>query len=420
MGAALNFLTAGERERIARQLLTGCKAFSDRRIEAHCPWHTETTPGGAFYYDTEKDSGICYSCQNHGDLIDIFCAVRGYADGSAEGFKAFFSEYAPERLERARQSCKPRKPAVAAAAKLPGLVLAAEHEDDETAWEPQPVISPDRVWQEKALAFVEACAAELQARPAELHRLQAKWGITAEMAAYCRIGFNGREAFRPQKVWGLPDEKNQNGRDRCIHFPVGFVFPVFRPDGAPETVTPADVQRVKIRVDTPGENEPRYKAVKGGSPNAYAVYGAHDALAFVIVETERDAAYLWQQLWPYGIGTMGVGTARLAPDAEAHALLLKAAVVLNALDNDIPGARASWRMTPSQRFSWNQTYAHCIRWPVPRSLGKDAGDLAGQDVVTAWQWISAALPMPLVRQMERRAEKALAALLPPASEVQHG
>ena len=83
MGFATNFLSASERERIARELLSCVQpATPGHRFTSACPFHSEKTPGGAFWYDPESDSAHCYSCGNHGDLIDLFCAVNGCANGT--------------------------------------------------------------------------------------------------------------------------------------------------------------------------------------------------------------------------------------------------------------------------------------------------------------------------------------------------
>uniref|UniRef100_UPI00345B5974 CHC2 zinc finger domain-containing protein n=1 Tax=uncultured Bilophila sp. TaxID=529385 RepID=UPI00345B5974 len=89
-GFSINFLSASERERIAQELLFEVQpAAPGHCFTSACPFHSEKTPGGAFWYDPERNSAHCYSCDTHGNLIDIFCAVNGYDEGSSEGFKAF-------------------------------------------------------------------------------------------------------------------------------------------------------------------------------------------------------------------------------------------------------------------------------------------------------------------------------------------
>lgn len=89
-GFSINFLSASERERSAQELLFEAQpAAPGHCFTSACPFHSEKTPGGAFWYDPERNSAHCYSCDTHGNLIDIFCAVNGYDEGSSEGFKAF-------------------------------------------------------------------------------------------------------------------------------------------------------------------------------------------------------------------------------------------------------------------------------------------------------------------------------------------
>jgi len=395
MGICREKLSCAERERIARALLAGCDSKNAMRIGAHCPFHTESTPGGAFYYSVEQDLAYCYSCQAHGDLIDVYAQVRGLPPDAPETFRAFFEEFAPSALGTRHAGGPRHKPGAAHA-----VDSAGDSQDPDApaaSWEPTPVLEPSHVWAQHATKFVSECADALQKNDMALGLLQGLWGITPETAKNLRIGWNDKDSFRAQKGWGLPDELNKNGRPRCIAMPAGYVFPVFG-----ET----KLLRVKIRVENPGQGKPRYMAVRGGSPNSYLVCANTATRVFVVVETERDAMYLWQELWQYGVGAMAAGTARLAPDARAHSYLSRAELVLNALDNDAAGARASWLFgyNPS-RFSWNQTYAHCVRWPVPAGIGKDPGDMFGK--LRPWDWVAAAMPSTMVAWCEKTARAGL-------------
>lgn len=385
MGAALERLGISERISIARSLLEGCDSKSETRIGAHCPFHTESTKGGAFYYDAEKDFGFCHSCHGNGDLIDLFAIAKGFSVDDPEGFLAFWQEYGPDKL----QSGKDRKGR-----------SDRKAETGRGAWAPNEALDAESLWQEKATAFVEQCATALYSDKKLFADFFDRWGIAWDVTAGLRIGYNREKQFRPRESWGLPTVLKPDGTKKKLWLPQGFIFPVFDRGGK--------LLRAKIRLEEPLENGKRYMALEGGSPNCYGVWGPYGnpslARIWVVVETERDAMYLSQELEAYGIGAMGIGTAQLAPDENAHSLLAKAELVINALDNDQPGGVASWRFMDVQgRFSWNRTYAHCIRWPVPRSVGKDAGDLHGK--LKAWDWIAPALPVSLARRCEREAKR---------------
>lgn len=388
MGAALERLGMSERLSIARSVLEGCDDRRDTRIGAYCPFHTESTPGGAFYYDAEIDLGFCHSCQQNGDLIDIFALRKGYSVDDPEAFRAFWREYGPDKLQKGK-----------------GKKDEGHHHDVEPGpWTARDVaLSPRDLWLEKATAYVEDCAASL-VRDCEFCReaLTRRWGIAWDTAARWQVGYNAKDQFRPRASWGLPPVKNADGTEKKLFLPQGFIFPVFGDDGK--------LLRVKTRLDNPWENGPRYMAIEGGSRSCYGIWAAEanqkQVRVWVVVETERDAIWLNQELEVYGgiFGAMGVGTASLAPDARAHALLGKADLILNALDWDPAGKAASWKFAHApNRFSWNQTYPHCIRWPVPDHVGKDAGDLFGK--MPVWDWVAPALPPSLARWCEKMAAR---------------
>lgn len=350
MGAALDRLGAQACERIFGELveLTG-KSASDA-IGAACPWHNERTPGG-FWYSPEKDMARCYSCGEGGDLIDVFCAVKGFQRGDSEGFCAFMATYAKGtgRAERQRSARTVRE------------------------WAARESVPVAGSWAEGATVWVEKCAARLSV--ADFEQL-AGWGITRDAAAACKIGVQPEDRFIKFTAWGLPYAENAKGNERCIHLPAGLVFPVFGLDGG--------LRRVKVRLAAPKPDEPKYKAIVGGT-SCYGIWGTPDLPVWIVVETERDAMMLRHTLAPCGIGAMAVGSAAIPPDAEAHAVLQRAECILNALDNDPAGAAASWGFDPdSGRFAWNMTYPHAIRWPVPELYGKDPADLVGKASVVNW------------------------------------
>lgn len=375
MGAALDKLGEAACERIAHELLQMTGKRSGARLGAYCPWHEEKTPG-AFWYDVAKDRAVCYSCGEHGDIIDIFCHLRGLPTGASDSFKAFFAHFASHlKLEKGGGGERNTK--------------------KKTQWKPRAEArgADNELWAENAEAWVRDCASRL--RDEDYARLEA-WGISRDTATRRGIGRQPKDEFIPFTAWGLPYAENENGRERHIHLPRGLVFPVY-------DIMWRNLLRVKVRLDAPRDNDPRYKAVTGGDRSCYAIFGALDSLVWFVTETERDAMLLAQELESYGIGGMATGSASMPPDATAHALLSGAALIVNALDNDAAGAAASWGFDPtSSSFRWNTAYPHCLRWLVPSSLGKDVGDLPGKLPVA--DWALAALPPHVLRRcLARRA-----------------
>ena len=142
----------------------------------------------------------------------------------------------------------------------------------------------------------------------------------------------------------------------------------------------------------------RYVALPGGE-ECYAIWGDPAWKIWVVVETERDAVLLWQELARYGIGAMGTGSAGKAPDPVSHTILSRADCIVNALDNDRAGAKASWKWIPDHGFAWS-VYPHAVRWLVPSVIGKDVGDLPAAGI-GVWEWIREGLPSYIRRDAER-------------------
>lgn len=377
-------LGAARCENILHDLVELTGRTSGRKLGIHCPWHKEETPG-ACWYDPELDRAVCYGCQHHGDLVDIYAARVGLPEGSLEAIKGFFEKYAPEHKGSGKRGGDAERP------RTPRAFTARES------------IAPEASWQDGATKWVERCADQLTA--AHLECL-ASWGITPATARACKIGWNDKDLFPKYTAWGLPYDENKNGRERCIHLPTGFVFPVFGADGT--------LQRVKVRLEHPGPDEPKYKAVVGGG-TGYAIFGDRQKCrTWIIVETERDAMLLWQELAPYGIGAIGTGSASMQPDSEAHALLQAADCILCALDTDAAGGRAAWRFAP-ERFGWDVTYPQAIRWPVPACFGKDPADMVGKYSLTAWAL--AGLPVYIRDRAESSLLRSQGAAVPVAADV---
>jgi len=90
MGFAKKHLPDVQCAAIARTLF---KATSEEKskgeIHGLCPIHGESNP--SFSYNYIKDSYNCFSCGASGDLLKLWCEVKGL--GQKEGFKAFCDEY---------------------------------------------------------------------------------------------------------------------------------------------------------------------------------------------------------------------------------------------------------------------------------------------------------------------------------------
>jgi len=351
MGAAMDWFGENERRSIAEGLLSGVRE-NGGRLWADCPFHNEDTKGGSFFYDPAKDHAFCFSCRASWDLIGVFCVVSGYAPDAPDGFREFRSRFAPGRPLQAAtpHRAEPKRPAV---------------------WMPKPESLPPSLWSEKAEEFIRKSMAHLTEHPAEMERL-AVWGISADTAAKCRIGWNDKDRYVLRSAWGLPKELKPDGKERRLWFPEGLVLP-FYVDGKPA--------RIKIRRPHP-ETGPeqlrdmRYYQVVGGSKRLFR-YGKPSCPVWVVVESERDAAMVWGLVRDLGIGAIGTGSASARPDADLVPKLADARCILVAFDNDDAGA--------VQSVWWLEHFPLAIRWPVPPAGGKDPGDAIGQGLdIRAW------------------------------------
>ena len=96
MGWAQHNLTAETRDRIARTLFVVQQEDGDW-LNGLCPFHDDRTM--SFGYNVTDDVFKCFaSCTDSGDLVDLWCRVKGYPVRSADGLRAFKREYAQEGL----------------------------------------------------------------------------------------------------------------------------------------------------------------------------------------------------------------------------------------------------------------------------------------------------------------------------------
>ena len=335
MGAALDWLSESERQYLAQEILPGAK-FINGRVRSLCPFHKEKT--ASFGYSPGRDLFHCFGCGASGDLIKLWGYQTGTGGDEVEVFKAFKAKYGPAPGARPRP-----RPRVASA--------TAE-------FEPAVRQHPPALWRERATLFVQHSAERLQGNSRELERL-AGYGLDAEGARACRLGWNDRIKIFPSSAWGL--DNRQVSAEEIKLYP-GLIIPLFDRE-----------QVIKIKIRRPDGSTPRYLAVVG-SCMRLSIYGKGDML--MVVESERDAAMMW---WRYGFtgwSFLATGSASARPCAVVHKRLETARILAVSLDNDKAGAGA-WL------DFWRKTYPRAIQWQLPRSWGvKDVGEAvqAGRDL----------------------------------------
>jgi hypothetical protein len=370
MGIALEWITSTGCKSLAMQLLTEPKDNKGGEIGAHCPFHSERTPGGAFSYNYEKDTGRCMSCGATGDLIKIFTVKQGLSD--EEGFREFKKQYGKDadssKLKAQSSKPKTQKPNYFHKEKVGGLYVA-----------------PDK-WLERAQSFVDHSIERLMASEKALTELENRWGIDPGIALKFSFGINDQDKWVPVSSWGLPVEM-KDGKEKKVWLPRGLVMPC---------MLHGQVRKIKIRRPDPPqkqENYLRYVEVLGGENYRYHHYKAQSPKlkaqsVVVVIETERDAALVYQEcatLFDDGLVVIsGGGAAKRPCDVETMALVKGAEFILSALDTDNAG------VTNSQGF-WVKEFGYAKYWPVPKKYGKDVGEAwkKGMDVCA---WVMAGLP----------------------------
>lgn len=320
MGKALDWIGADGCGQVAEEILD-VRQTRNGEIWAACPFHQESTPGNAFSYNPARDQGYCNSCGAKADIIKIYGAIHGMDDSAA--FIAFRDTYAPgQRLQKRN------------ALRTPTLKRPDDHR--KTLDSAARLTLPDEKWQAKASALVEWAHTELMKNADKIAWLEAR-GITRQTAARFRLGWIGKDIFRPREAWGLPTEIKSNGKPKKLWIPVGLTIPFM--DG--ETVL-----RVRLRKE---EGEPRFYVIPGSCTNPAPMFfsrstwkGEHRAV--VVTEAELDAMLVSQEVGDI-VSVVASGSATATPTDKAAADFVHAAAWVGMwADRDAAGDKgvASW------------------------------------------------------------------------------
>jgi DNA primase len=321
-------------------------ATSGGEFAGPCPWcggedrfriwpdHPSHAAGGKY---------LCRRCGRSGDGIQFLRDLEGLA--YAEACRRL--EVPPKKASQAKWPATPP-----------------------SKWEPKAVILPGEAWGAKAGEFVAQCH-DAMAGPG--FEYATSRGLSAKTAVALKIGWNPTTVFDSREAWGLPPEVNERtGKPRLVWLPAGLIIPTRR-DGI---VTAIKIRRAEWRK---GDEFPKYVQV-AGSGKASMVLAPGEGKPCVVVESELDAILAAQEGRDV-VTAVAMLTAQGRPDAETHALLKAAPLILVALDFDEAGAKG-WPW-------WQGHYLQAVRWPV--HVGKDVGDLAATPGRVR-AWIRAGLP----------------------------
>lgn len=294
--------------------------------------------GGSDRFRLWTDSGnggrwMCRGCETHGDTIDYMQHAHGmtFFDAAKAAGRHDLAT-ADARDLRAQSRYEARRPAPAP-----------------KAWIPKAASLPCQAWRDKALAFITWAHEKLMADDARLRWLEAERGISIETARAARLGINPTTIYRERSTWGI----EADGDKTRFVLPAGLVIPAFRG---------SEVVRVRVRLDEPKPDEPRYRVIKGSSSEPLIVGSM--AGSVIVVESDLDALLVAQDT---GAGVVSLGSSEIRPDAATYEMLRSAGAVFVALDNDDAGMKAAWRW-------WYENVPGATMLAIPAALGKDPND----------------------------------------------
>ena len=308
-----------------------------------------------FVIKTDEDRYFCRRCGKRGDAIQFLRDFEG------KSFPDACKALGIEPGEAPRKYYPPARRV------------------ERPAWTPKKTEYPGEVWEEKARAFSEWAAGNLegdQGREAVAY-LEAR-GLTPVTIRDNRLGLNPKGLWREREAWGLPAEIREDGTPKRLWLPAGIVIPndlggrllgvkIRRPD--------ADVERDRER--NPDREPSRYIAVSGGSGAPMVLLGGPSVL---VVEAELDALLVNQEAGDL-VSAVALGSCSTRPDQATTGLLTAAESILVALDADPAGAE-------QVRKWWRENFPQARR--LPPVGGKDPGDMiqAGESIL---YWVMAGI-----------------------------
>ncbi|OQC28609.1 MAG: DNA primase [Deltaproteobacteria bacterium ADurb.Bin072] len=225
-------------------------------------------------------------------------------------------------------------------------------------YEPRITTAPPETWMKRAGEFITHAEHELETNQTALEWLQRR-GISPDTAKRFHLGWSWSDHHDPGELWGMAE---------AVRIHEGLTIP-YVVNNLP----------VRIRIRRHEWADPRYILIKGSDTRPMIL--SSESPAAVLVESELDAITLWAAAGDF-ISIVALGNVSARPDVYAHRLMERCRVILNALDADEAGGKASWN-------GWIQNYGDRVRrWPVPG--GKDPGE-AYQAGIDLKAWILAGL-----------------------------
>lgn len=232
-------------------------------------------------------------------------------------------------------------------------------------------VEPSKMWQDKALAFVEWSQKQLRQSKSAMDDFKQRGlnesTINQFKLGYC-LGELDKDFFLNREEWGLPSLKVE-GKVKKLWIPKGLVIPTISSKG--------NILKLKIRREKWHKEDPLPKYVEvSGTMQSPSIYGDTLQDVVIVVEAEIDALLINQAAKEicYCIALGGVSK---KPDIKTDHLLRTAKLFLWCLDNDEAGKKAAlW---------WRNSYPNLKFWPAP--IGKSPGDAHKDHGLNLHDWI---------------------------------
>ncbi len=320
---------------------------------ALCPFHADGSP--SFSVIPAKQKYYCFGCKADGDVIEFYKEFNKVS--FTEAVKAVAGMFGMEVKGSFFSKVKNKYPDV----------------KDPPLWSPKKSAMPSDTWMRAAGRFTDWAFNNLLNNKDALQYLCDRGINMGTIKAY-GIGWcekeGGGDLYRPREVWGLPPEKNDQGKDKVLWIPKGWVIP---------DIEGNNVVKLRIRrADLSFNPDMKYYFVPGGSTRTTVINP--DRKAHMIIESDFDGLLVAQEAGDL-VGSMPLGSVAVKPDERATGILRDSCHIMNALDFDKAGAVA-WPW-------WEQNFPESVRWPVNKE--KDPGE-AWQAGVDIRQWVNAGLP----------------------------
>jgi len=272
--------------------------------------------------------------------------------------------------------------------------------------------TPEKLWHEKGMCFIEQCRDDLESRPEYLNILIAM-GLRRYTIKRAWIGLHAVHETDDPLLWGLPEDDKNRKNPKELDLPPGLVIPCFdkaklhriRIGSFRDIYPPPDFPRLTFKAGRKIVKE----TVIEGSGGMAMIQASDDGKPFVRVAYEFEALLLHQELGGF-CAVIAMKNPEVKPDKETAEFLKNAPqfLVLQYPDSQEPA--------DSNIDMWKALYPQAEPLLMPQGTNLFEARKLGVDL---WKWVADALrpgiaPDPETKPKEVDVNKpgALAALIP--------